>query len=158
MDLSSFCEEEIFLSAMRVELDKKEFYRKLANDVTNTFLKDKLNFLADEEERHQLFLEETYWNWFAGKDVELPEKTFVPLPELKLPPENIHLSKIVDSIMIAELAVQDFYNSFAEMIENDIELKNMLKYFANMELQHYKILELEKESIQNFEEIDDSWL
>ncbi len=35
--------------------------------------------------------------------------------------------------------------------------KNTLEYFANMELGHFKILEIEKENVEKFEEYDDYW-
>ncbi|MCK4828227.1 Rubrerythrin, partial [bacterium] len=57
----------------------------------------------------------------------------------------------------AELAAQDFYNSFAEMFGEDPDLKRTLKYFADMEMSHYKILELEKENMKKYESYDEYW-
>lgn len=157
MDLKPFIEEEIFLSAIKSEVDARDIYSKLADGVKNAFLKDKLKFLASEEDKHRVFLEDAYWNRYAGKDIELPEKTFVPLPEILIPDESVTVSEVIASAMDAELAAQEFYNSFAELITDDPELEKTLKYFATMEHGHYKTLEIEKENLEKFEEYDDYW-
>lgn len=157
MDLRTFSEEELFLSAIRSEVDAKDVYSKLADGIKNAFLKDKLKFLAGEEEKHQRYLENVYGTRFAGKEIELPEKSFVPLPEIQFQNESVPVSEVIDSAMKAELAAQDFYNSFADSFEDDSEIKKILEFFATMELGHYKLLEIEKENIKKFEEYDDYW-
>ena len=157
MDLQTFSEEELFLSAIRSEVDAKDVYSKLADGVKNAFLKDKLKFLAREEEKHKEFLENAYWTRFAGKEIKLPEKSFVPLPEVQFQNESVPVSEVIENAMKAELAAQDFYNSFAASFENDPEIKRTLEFFATMELGHYKLLEIEKENIEKFEEYDDYW-
>ncbi len=157
MDLKKFSDEELFLSAMKAEVDRKEKYTELADGVKNAFLKDKLRFLADEEDKHRIFLEDAYWNRFAGKEIELPEKSFVPLPEIWIPDEFVSISEVIVSAIEAELAAQEFYDSFANQLEDDPDLKKTLEYFAAMELGHSRILELEKENIEKFEEYDEYW-
>jgi rubrerythrin len=156
MDLRTFSEEELFLSAIRSEIDAKDVYSKLADGVKNAFLKDKLKFLAGEEEKHQRYLENTFSTRFAGKEIELPAKSFVPLPEIQFQNESVPISEVIESAMKAELAAQDFYKSFADSFD-DSEIKKTLEFFATMELGHYKLLEIEKENIQKFEEYDDYW-
>jgi len=157
MDLRTFNEEEIFLSAIKSEVEAKAIYSKLADGVKNAFLKDKLRFLAGEEDKHREYLENAYWNRFAGKDIELPEKSFVPLPKVQIPNESVSVSEIIKSAMKAEQAAQEFYEAFAERFDDDPEIKKTLEYFATMELGHYKILEIEFENIERFEEYDDYW-
>ncbi len=157
MDLRTFNEEELFLTAIRAEIDSKGVYDKLAEGVKNAFLKDKLKFLAGEEDKHQQFLVKVFSDRFPGKQLELPDKTIVPLPELKIPEERIPVSEVIDSAMNAELAAQDFYTSFASRFEDVPDLKKTLEFFATMELGHYKILEIEKQNIEKFEMYDDYW-
>ena len=157
MDLITYNEEELFLTAIRAELDSNNVYTKLAEGVKNAFLKDKLKFLAGEEEKHRQYLEKTYGDRFSGKEIELPDKTIVPLPELKIPDERIPISEVIESAMNAELAAQEFYNAFATRFEDVPELKKTLEYFATMEQGHYKILEIEKQNIEKFEMYDDYW-
>ena len=157
MNLNKFSEEEIFLSALKAEVERKEKYEELAESVKNAFLKDKLRFLADEEEKHRLLLEDIYWSRFDGKDIELPEKSIVPLPEILVPDEAESIIDVIESAINAERAAQNFYNSFAKQFEDDIELKNTLEFFATMELSHYKLLEIEKDNLKKFEEYDEYW-
>jgi rubrerythrin len=157
MDLRTFNEEELFLTAIKAEVDANEIYSKLADGVKNAYLKDKLKFLAGEESKHREYLEITYKDRFPGTEVELPEKTIVPLPELKIPDERVPISQILESAMEAERAAQEFYNSFATRFEEQPDIKNTLEFFATMELGHFKILELEKENVERFEDYDDYW-
>ena len=157
MDLRTFNEDELFLSAIRSEVDAKEIYSKLADGVKNAFLKDKLKFLSGEEDKHRQYLEKAYSDRFPGKDVELPEKSFVPLPELQIPDEKVPVSEVIDSAMAAELAAKEFYEEFAKRFVEMPELKRTLEYFATMEIGHYNILKQEKQNIEKYEEYDDYW-
>lgn len=157
MDLITYNEEELFFTAIRAEVDSNNVYAQLAVGVKNAFLKDKLKFLAGEEEKHKQYLEKAYGDRFPGKEIELPDKTIVPLPELKIPDERVPISEVIESAMNAELAAQEFYTSFAARFEDVPELKKTLEYFATMEQGHYKILEIEKQNIEKFEMYDDYW-
>jgi rubrerythrin len=151
MDLITYNEEELFFTAIRAEVDSNNVYAQLAAGVKNAFLKDKLKFLAGEEEKHRQYLEKAYGDRFPGKEIDLPDKTIVPLPELKIPDERVPISEVIESAMNAELAAQEFYTSFAARFEDVPELKKTLEYFATMEQGHYKILEIEKQNIEKFE-------
>jgi rubrerythrin len=157
MDLITYNEEELFFTAIRAEVDSNNVYAQLAAGVKNAFLKDKLKFLAGEEEKHRQYLEKAYGDRFPGKEIDLPDKTIVPLPELKIPDERVPISEVIESAMNAELAAQEFYTSFAARFEDVPELKKTLEYFATMEQGHYKILEIEKQNIEKFEMYDDYW-
>ncbi len=157
MDLSKFSDEELFLSAIKNEVDSNMIYSKLAEVVKNAFLKDKLLFLANEEDKHRECLEKAFNNRFPGREIVLPEKTYVPLPELSIPEENVLVSEVIDQAMEAELAAKEFYEVFAERFEDVPDLKQLFEYFAIMELSHYRILEVEKENMEIFEKYDDYW-
>ena len=129
----------------------------MADGVKNAFLKDKLEFLAGEEEKHKQYLEKTYSDRFPGNKLELPERTIVPLPELKIPSETVPVSEVIQSAMEAELAAKEFYQSFAERFGEVQDLKRTLEYFATMEDGHFKLLEMEKQNIERFEDYDDYW-
>jgi rubrerythrin len=157
LDLSSFSEEEIFVSAIKSEVDANFIYTKLADVVKNAFLKDKLKFMAEEENKHKQFLEHRFKIWFPGKEQIIPTKTIVPLPKMLIPDENVLVSEVIVSALKAELAAQKFYTSFAERFDDDSDTKKTLLYFATMEESHYKILEIEKENIETFEDYDNYW-
>jgi rubrerythrin len=157
MDLSHFTREELFVSAIKSEIESREIYSRLSEGVKNAFLKDRLTFLASEEGKHRAFLEGAFKREFPGKELILPEKTPVPLPEIRVPDEMVSLSKVLESAMDAELAAQAFYNSFAEQFPDDKGMRNTLELFATMEMGHYRLLEIERDNMQRFESYDAYW-
>jgi rubrerythrin len=157
MNLDSFKLEDLFLSAIKSEVDSNKVYSTLAKKIKNGLIQDKLEFLAKEEEKHKKFLEDSYLNHFPNKKITLPKETPVPLPEIKIPNENIPISKVLNNAMEAEMAAYEFYKSFADRFEDGTKLNHTLRYFSDMELGHYKLLEIEKESMERFEEADVYW-
>ena len=157
MNLSEYNLEDLFLTAIKSEIESNKLYSNLAKKIQNGLLQDKLEFLAKEEEKHKNFIEDEYRNHFPDKKINLPKETPVPLPEIIIDDENIPLSKIFMSAMQAEKAAQDFYKSFADRFEEGTKINHTLKYFSDMELGHYKLLEIEKESMERFEEADVYW-
>jgi len=157
MNLSEYNLEDLFLTAIKSEIESNKLYSNLAKKIQNGLIQDKLEFLAKEEEKHKNFIEDEYRNHFPDKKINLPKETPVPLPEIIIDDENIPLSKIFMSAMQAEKAAQDFYKSFADRFEEGTKINHTLKYFSDMELGHYKLLEIEKESMERFEEADVYW-
>jgi rubrerythrin len=157
MNLGNFELEELLLAAMKSEIDSKNVYYKLSKKTKNWLLKDKLEFLAKEEEKHWQFIEDIYLNHFPEKKIKIPKETPVPLPELIIPDEDTPVSKILRDAMEAEQVASEFYKALAQRFPDDTKLNNTLLYFADMELGHYKILEVEKDSMERFEEDDVYW-
>ncbi|MFH1102063.1 MAG: ferritin family protein [Methanobacteriota archaeon] len=157
MELTKYHLEDLLLAAIKSEVESKNCYTKLAVIIKNALIKDKLLFLAKEEENHQRFIENIYTKRFPGKKLILPKKTPIPLPGILSLDENTPLSKVLQSAMNAEQSAHEFYKSLAQRFTDDSSAKNMLMYFADMELQHYKILEIEKQSMERFEEADIYW-
>lgn len=157
MDLSSYSLEDVILSALKSEVDSQTIYSIIAEGVKNAFLKEKMRFLAEEENKHRGFLETLYKRHFPDKEIELPTKSPVPLPEIQFDDELVNLSEVLESAMEAEKAARDFYNEFSKLITNDPETRKTLEYFATMEWGHYKLLEIERENSLNFESYDEYW-
>lgn len=157
MDLEKFSLEDLLLAAIKSEVESNKIYSDIAKKIKNGLLQDKLEFLAKEEEKHRLFIEEIFKKKFPGREISIPEKSPVPLPEVKITDEDIPISKVLRSSMQAEQAAHDFYESLSKKFNDESTVKNTLLYFADMELQHYKILEMEKESMERFEEADVYW-
>lgn len=156
MDLNAFDLEELLLAAIKSEVDSNKFYTKMARKTKNGLLKDKLEFLANEEEKHRSYIEEIYLNHFPENKMFLPKKSPVPLPEIDFS-EKTSMSKLLSMAMNAEKTANSFYKSLAGRFEEGTKIYNTLLYFADMEMGHYKILEMEKESIERFEEADVYW-
>jgi rubrerythrin len=157
MDLKKYSLEELLLAAMKSEVESNAVYTKIARNIKNGLLKDKLEFLAKEEEKHRLFIEQVYKKKFPKKLIILPSKTPVPLPELRIPDEDAPLGAVLLSAMGVEQAAYEFYKELSKQFTDDKMIRNTLTYFADMELEHYKILEIEKQSMDRFEEADVYW-
>ena len=157
MDLKKYSLEELLLAAMKSEVESNAVYKKIARTIKNGLLKDKLEFLAKEEEKHRVFIEQVYKKKFPKKLIKLLKTTPVPIPELLIPEEDIPLGSVLKSAMNAEQAAYEFYKELSKQFIDDAMIKNTLRYFADMEHQHFKILEIEKESMDRFEEADVYW-
>ena len=157
VDLTKYTIEELLCTALKSEAESKTVYTKLAAIIKNDLIKDKLLFLAKEEEKHRQFIEKIFKQRFPGKHPILPKKNSIPLPGIISLDENTPLSSVLQSAMQAEQAANEFYKSLAQRFKDDSSIKNNLLYFADMELQHYKILEMEKESMERFEQADVYW-
>ena len=157
MDVKKYQLEDLLLAAIKSEVESTMVYTKIAQKVKNGLLRDKMLFLAHEEEKHQKFIEGIYHKKYPKKTITLPQKTPVPLPPAVIPDEDTPLGTVLAAAMQAEHAAVDFYKSLSTQFPDDDTVKNTLLYFADMELQHYKILEIEKESMDRFEEADVYW-
>lgn len=156
MDLSAYTLEDIFLAAIMSEEESERVYSQLADRVRNAFLKERMRFLAAEEDKHREYLTEAFRKTFPGKEPTLPETSLVPLPNIIVPDEQVPVSTVLESAMSAELAAKDFYLAFATVM-NDAEQKRTLEYFARMEEGHYRILKVELENSLEFEDYDTYW-
>jgi len=152
MDLSKFALADLLLAAVKSETDSQGIYSRLATRVKNAFLQERLNFLALEENKHRQAVEKIFRQRFPGRDVIVPDQQIVPLPEIHFGDEQVPLSKIIAQAMMAEQAAHDFYLQLAEFFSDDLEKKNLLLYFSMMEMGHYKLLDLEKNSLERLEE------
>jgi len=158
MDLSIYSVEDLILTARKSESEAQQAYAGLAGGVENFALKERLNFLAGEEEKHGQFFERLYHKQYAGKEMVQPQgDSPVPLPEISIDTENVPLSEILESAMKAETAAREFYLGLADRFDGQPEIQRMLHYIASMELGHYKILEIEAENARKFEDYDAEW-
>ena len=156
MNLDKYNLEELLLTAIKSEVESNKYYLHITKKTENGLLQDKLEFLAKEEEKHRLYIEDVYKNHFPGKEIKLPKETPVPLPKIEID-EDSPVSKLIKNAMEAEKAARDFYESLSEYFETNSKIHNTLLYFADMELGHYTILKMEKESMERFEEADVYW-
>jgi len=156
MDLSEYSLEDVFLTAIKSEVESKELYSMIAARVKNAFLKDRMAFLAGEEERHRTAMTKMFKTYFPGKAPKLPAKSPVPLPEISFDEANPPpLVKVFGQAMKAEQAAQAFYLGLAEKVGKDRQVADTLVYFAAMEGNHYRILESERSNAQKYDDYDD---
>lgn len=156
MDLSSFNLEDLLLTAIKSEIESNNLYLDMAKKTNNGLFQDKLQFLAEEETKHKVYIEEIYMNHFPDKQIKIPNKTPVPLPEI-IYTEETPMSTLLLQAMNAEQSASEFYKYCSELFEEGSKIHNTLLYFSDMEMGHYKLLEMEKESMERFEDADVYW-
>jgi len=154
MNVDKYSKKDLLLTALKSEEDSKNVYRDLAGRVKNFMLKDKLEFLSAEEQKHYDFISNLWKEEFPAEKIILPDKTPVPLPEITIDSEELRFSDIFLQAMNAEKAAHYFYLSLANKFKKDDDLSRRLKYIASMEMGHYRLLELEKEQAEEFEKYD----
>ena len=155
MEIEKYNLKTLLLAAIASEVESKNVYETLANRVKNSLLKERLLFLAGEEEKHQAFIEALYRQKFPGEEIVIPEKSPVPLPKVDTSEDRL-LSEIIEDAMKAELAAKEFYESLKDLLQDE-KNRNMLQILANMEQGHYDILAKELENLKNFENYDQYW-
>lgn len=156
MNLNSFDLEDLLKAAIKSEEDSNRLYLKMAKKTKNGLLEDKLKFLANEENKHRTFIEEIYANHYPDNELVVPRETPVPLPKIEYN-EKIPLSQLLAQAMKSEESASQFYKSLANRFEAGTKIQNTLLYFSDMEIGHYKILKMEKESMERYEEGDVYW-
>lgn len=154
MNVDKYSNKDLLLTALKSEEDSKNVYRDLAGRVKNFMLKDKLEFLSAEEQKHYDFISNLWEEEFPSEEIILPDKTPIPLPEITIDSEELRFSDIFLQAMNAEKAAHYFYLSLANKFKKDEDLSRRLRYIASMEMGHYRLLELEKEQAEEFEKYD----
>lgn len=157
MDLRNFSLPELLSTAIKSEKEAYDLYTKLSASVKDSFLKDRLLFIAGEEERHEGYLKGLYKLTVKKDDPDLPERSDIPLPEVKIPPGIAMASGIVYQAMTAEKAASDFYLALSELYEGADETRKTLEYLSRMEDGHYRMLEVEFDRLRNSEDYEFEW-
>ena len=155
MDTAKYELDELLLVGIKSEIDSEKAYLEVARTVKDPFLKGRLEFLANEESKHREFLEGIFKKTFPKKGLIIPEKSTIPLPEIRLYGETGSMRDVVailDDAMKAEKAAYEFYSSLEPRFEDE-KMKKTLHYLAVMELDHYNILKMERDSMADVEDI-----
>ena len=135
---------DILAIGIQAEIEANELYSKLAEQINNVFLKDRLESLASDEKRHRKILEKIFEENFPGKPVILPDGSGVPKPNILISEEN-KVSDILLSAMETEKQAEVYYINLAEQFKEK-EKKELLLYLAKIEAGHHYFLKLEQET------------
>lgn len=145
--------EQLLKIAIKSEINAAEIYKKMADKTKIVFLKDKLNFLANEEIGHRNLLEKLFKTKFSHKTLKLDIDMEKPLPMLAIT-DDMLISDMITQAMEAEKKASDFYKNLEKKFETEEE-KSMARYLAHMEESHYYLLKSELELSHNFELYDE---
>lgn len=155
MNLDEYEFEELLKAAAKAEVNAREVYEYISNKSGNFVMKDRFNFLANEEQKHEEFIRDLYEKR-NNEDLEIPDETPVPIPFISFG-EDTDESELIEQAMEAEVASRDFYRDIAKKADTkeNKEAVNLLNYLADMEQNHYDILKSELDRIKEFEEFDE---
>ena len=156
MNIARYGLKDLLLAAVKSEVESREVYLQVAGKVNNAFLADRLRFIAEEELKHQDYLESVFRMQFQEDVPDLPETTPVPLPEVHVDRPFVQASSILTQAMEAEQAAADFYESLSDRFD-DNEIRSTLIYISRMEITHYRLLEIERDHLQSTEDYEMEW-
>jgi rubrerythrin len=157
MDLKNYEMDDLLLTAIKAEAEAEELYNKLAEKVKGSYVKDKLRFIANEEVKHREFLESVFKVSYPGREIIIPPRSEVPLPDIVIPSGQVAASEIMIKAMEAEKAASDFYLALSEMFSGDDDTRRTLIYLSSMEMGHFNLLEIEKDRLEAEEDYNFEW-
>jgi len=138
---------EIMGIAVRAEMDAAAIYRGLFGRVKNEVLRQKLDFLAREEDRHKALLERLFKDKFPGQALRVPE---AGRPAKGVPAvEDMAVLDLFKLAMGKEKEAEEFYKDAKARIE-DPAAKRMLEYLSRIERGHYFMIKSEIDLLQVF--------
>ncbi len=156
MDVENLSLRDLLLSGISHEAHAKAVYERIARRVQNFLLRDRLRFLAAEEDKHREVLTAIFKHTCPENEVVLLENPPVPLPEINCSEETA-ISEVLTQAMEAEKAAYDFYTRLVPRLPPEDNLRRMVNYLARMELGHYNLLRSERDSADDLEQADDVW-
>lgn len=139
---------DIYPLAVRAELDAAAIYRDLHGRVRNEVLKQKLDFLAKEEDRHKAILERLFRDHFPERTLTVPAE----IPGRKKAAALDASASVPDLFKLAmskEKEAEEFYKEAKAKVA-DARSKRILTYLSRVERSHYYMLRSEVDILEKF--------
>ncbi len=150
--IKEFPLEKLLGMAIKAEIGAKKFYESLAERIDIQELKNKIEWLAGEEGKHEALLRKIYAEMFRGKEVVFPKEHIGP--ELKPVERELQgvqdLLELIRWAMKAEEIAAHFYEGLIDMVDTE-EKKRLMRYLSDMEKGHYYTLRAEYELLLDWE-------
>lgn len=141
---------EVYPVAIRAEIDAADIYRGLHGLVKNEALKQKLDFLAREEDRHKAILERLFKDYFPGRTLAVPPQGKRPKKALSAD-EATSVLELFKLAMAKEKEAEEYYRG-AKAAAEDASSKRILDYLGRAERSHYYMLRSEIDLLTRFPE------
>ncbi len=136
--------------AIRSEMDSNQVYSDLADKYSNPLLKQKFQWLAFEENKHQETLVKLFEALLPKEKLEIPEQTSEELfKKITITPSST-LVDLLYQAMESEKKAEDFYTQLANRVES--QYRKILEYLSQVEHSHYVMLNGEYVLAQEFED------
>lgn len=137
-DISSLSVEEILSRSLKSEIDTEILYQKVKDRVKNFVLKDKMDFLINEEKKHQKIINDLYQKLFSEQQLKIADKAILPKLTLSLNEDN-SIPDLLELAMEIEKLSEEVYDKLADEVENR-SAQEILRYLASMEHGHYFLI------------------
>ena len=131
--------EKSLAVAVKAEEEAADVYRRLKNKVNNFVIRDKLDFLIGEEEKHKKIVLNLFERLFPERELEIPDDSFVPHFKGSVKDDTSVLD-LFKFAMRSELKSKEFYQKMAQKTDDNSAVE-ILNYLAGMEQGHYTLLE-----------------
>jgi len=141
--------------ALASETRAREIYETLYGRVGNMMMRDKLKFLAGEEQKHYDMLRAVFEEKIGGTPAE-PDPSLLPRMVVEFDFEKAELTELWKAAMDAEEVSAEHYDGLAGRVSG--RAKVMFNYLANVEKSHYYLLKSEYEvlaEIDSYTRTDD---
>ena len=154
----------IIMEAIKLEQDGKNFYIKASKKTKNILGKKMFQNLAEDETRHENTLKKLLESTKEGKNISSEDlgkliqvsckNNFANIFERGIGEINDKVKVDVDDVDALKIAMDmeskgyEFYKNSAETF-SDKEGKNIFKYLASEEIEHYAALENTAEYLEN---------
>ncbi len=97
-----------------------------------------MDFLINEEKKHQDIIRKLYENLFSTNDIQISDKSFLPKLDLSLNEQHT-VPDLLELAMEIEKLSEEIYDKLADEIENRTA-QEILRYLASMEHGHYFLI------------------
>ena len=140
-DLSKQTVSELLGVAIRSEIDSNRIYKAWADKLSNPLLKEKFQWLANEEQKHKEILENLLKELHPDAELQIPNQ--VPeelMKRITITPSST-LADFLYQAMETEKSAETFYAKLAGRVEET--KKKILNYLSSVEHSHYTMLKSE---------------
>jgi rubrerythrin len=145
---------DVYPAAIRAELDAAAVYRDLQGRVKNEVLKQKLDFLAKEEDRHKGILERLFRDHFPERKLVVPAESKRPKSKASLD-AGAAVLELFKLAMTKEKEAEEYYRDAKARVD-DAQSKKVLEYLRRVERSHYYMLQSEVALLEKFPDYYDA--
>lgn len=132
---------EVLTIGIKAEMAAVVLYTKMKEMAAAADMKDTMDYLIGQEERHEAFMRKAFSEQFPEVDLKLPQNTIVPMVNDSIG-EDAGMKELFEAAMEAEKKANEFYTDLASKTR-DPNSRKLLEYIASMERSHLSILQAE---------------
>ncbi len=132
---------EVLTVGIKAEMAAVALYTKMKEMSAGNDLKETMDFLIGQEQRHEEIMREAFAKQFPDVDLKLPKNSIVPTIGDDLDNEA-GMKELFETAMEAEKKANEFYTNLASGTR-DPNSRKLLEYLASMERSHLSILQAE---------------